>query len=228
MTDALAAQRPLWEPGTRHGYHALTYGWLVGEVVRRITGRSLGPFFRDEIARPFGLDFHIGLPEDDLHRVARLVQRPPDFSRAAGLDPSLPPEPMRELVTAMIDPNSLTRRAHACVDPPFDHDHPAEQTAEIPATNGICTARALPRFYAALIGEVGDHRILDPQTLAAATTPQVTGPDLVHCNRSTSASASGCPRQGPRGTRRPRSVSRDSAAPSVTPTRRQAWRSATS
>ena len=86
MVDALAAQRPLWEPGTRHGYHALTYGWLVGEVVRRITGRSLGAFFRDEIAQPFGLDFHIGLPKDDLHRVARLVQRPPDFSRAAALD----------------------------------------------------------------------------------------------------------------------------------------------
>lgn len=127
----------------------------------------------------FGLDFHIGLPKDDLHRVTRLIQRPPDFSRAAALDPSRLPEPMRELVTAMIDPNSLTRRAYACVEPPFDHDDPAEQTAEIPATNGICTAHALARFYAALIGEVDNHRILDPETLAAATTPQVTGPDLV-------------------------------------------------
>lgn len=62
IVAALAAQKPYWEPGTAHGYHALTYGWLVGEVVRRVDGRSLGRFFADEVAAPLGLDFFIGLP----------------------------------------------------------------------------------------------------------------------------------------------------------------------
>ena len=64
MVDALAKEEPFWEPGTRNGYHALTYGWLIGEVVRRVSGKSLGTFFKDEIADPLGLDFWIGLPED--------------------------------------------------------------------------------------------------------------------------------------------------------------------
>jgi CubicO group peptidase (beta-lactamase class C family) len=159
MVDALAAQRPQWQPGTQHGYHALTYGWLVGEVVRRISGRTVGGFFHDEIAKPLGLDFHIGLPKSEQHRVSRLVQPPADFGQAAA--------------------NSLTRRAYGCVEPSFDHNDPDEQAAEIPATNGICTARALARFYAGLIGEVDGHRILTPATLAAATTQHTSGPDLV-------------------------------------------------
>jgi CubicO group peptidase (beta-lactamase class C family) len=179
VVEALAAQRPLWQPGTQHGYHALTYGWLVGEVVRRISGRGLGAFFSDEIAQPLGLDFHIGLPKTEQHRVSRLVQPPLDFDQAAAADLDQLPESIRALAMALADPNSLTRRAYACVEPPFDHNDPDEQTAEIPATNGICTARALARFYAALIGEVDGHRILTPATLAAATTQHTSGPDLV-------------------------------------------------
>ena len=64
VVAALAAQAPAWEPGSQHGYHATTYGWLVGEVIRRITGKSVGTYFRDEVAVPLGLDFWIGLPED--------------------------------------------------------------------------------------------------------------------------------------------------------------------
>ena len=78
MAEALAAQRPSWIPGTEHGYHALTYGWLVGEVVRRVSGRSLGTFFRTEIAEPLGLDFWIGLPKPEEHRVARIIEPGPD------------------------------------------------------------------------------------------------------------------------------------------------------
>ena len=73
IIDALEAQEPYWEPGTAHGYHAITYGYLVGEVVRRVTGKSLGTFFHDEIAAPLGLEFWIGLPEEQEHRVAPLV-----------------------------------------------------------------------------------------------------------------------------------------------------------
>ena len=71
MITALEAQAPVWEPGTAHGYHAVTYGYLVGEVVRRITGRTLGTFFAEEIAGPLGLDFWIGLPEE--HEAARVA-----------------------------------------------------------------------------------------------------------------------------------------------------------
>src|SRR3990170_4881394 len=76
MTAALAAQEPWWEPGTAYGYHVLTFGWLVGEVVRRITGKSLGAYFRDEIAGPLGLDFHIGLAEEHDARTAEMVMAP--------------------------------------------------------------------------------------------------------------------------------------------------------
>jgi CubicO group peptidase (beta-lactamase class C family) len=72
-TSELAAQEPAWEPGTESGYHAFTFGHLVGEVVRRITGRTLGTFFREEIAEPLGADFHIGLPAEHDHRVASLI-----------------------------------------------------------------------------------------------------------------------------------------------------------
>ena len=71
--EALAAQTPVWEPGTTHGYHAITYGWLVGEVVRKISGKSLGTFFADEVAGPLGLDFWIGLPASEERRVSRII-----------------------------------------------------------------------------------------------------------------------------------------------------------
>jgi CubicO group peptidase (beta-lactamase class C family) len=73
VVAALARQTPNWDPGTRHGYHATTYGWLVGEVIRRITGTSVGSFFRTEIAEPLGLDFWIGLPEAEERRVVPVI-----------------------------------------------------------------------------------------------------------------------------------------------------------
>jgi CubicO group peptidase (beta-lactamase class C family) len=78
MVNALAKEEPFWEPGTRNGYHALTIGWLVGELVRRISGKSLGTFFQDEVAKPLGLDFWIGLPEDKEPRVAPMIAAEPD------------------------------------------------------------------------------------------------------------------------------------------------------
>ena len=75
MTDALAAEAPWWTPGSAHGYHAVTFGWLVGEVVRRIAGKSLGTYVRDTFARPLGLDFHVGLAEREHARVADILQR---------------------------------------------------------------------------------------------------------------------------------------------------------
>ncbi|GAA4186552.1 serine hydrolase domain-containing protein [Streptosporangium oxazolinicum] len=179
MVTALAAQRPSWEPGTDHGYHAHTYGWLVGEVVRRVTGRSLGTFLAEEIAAPLGLELWIGLPETERHRVSRIVAAPIDLDAFARIDLDALPGPAREVMEAYADPTSLTRRSMSVITPMPNHDDPAEQAAEMPSTNGVCTARALARFYAALIGEVDGHRVLSPATLAAATAEQVSGIDRV-------------------------------------------------
>ncbi|MEV0382049.1 serine hydrolase domain-containing protein [Nonomuraea sp. NPDC050643] len=189
MVGALAAQRPYWEPGTAHGYHALTYGWLVGEVVRRVSGRTIGAFLAEEIAAPLGLDLWIGLPKTEQHRVSRIVAALPGFDTLTDTDTGTGtgtaieldavPESMRDAMAAYADPASLTMRALTVVTPALDHNDPDEQAAEMPATNGICTARALAGFYAALIGEVGGHRVLTPATLAAATAEQVAGVDRV-------------------------------------------------
>src|SRR5438128_1841649 len=87
-TAMLAAQAPWWEPGTASGYHSFTYGHLIGEVVRRITGQRLGEFFAAEIARPLGADFHIGLPASEFHRVADLVAPNWPPTDLTGLDPN--------------------------------------------------------------------------------------------------------------------------------------------
>src|SRR6195952_1306142 len=89
VTSLLAAQAPFWEPGTASGYHALTQGYLVGEVVRRITGKSLGTVFREEIAEPLGADFHIGLPASEDDRVAELIPPPPGAAIADGAQSEL-------------------------------------------------------------------------------------------------------------------------------------------
>jgi CubicO group peptidase (beta-lactamase class C family) len=177
--DRLAAQRPAWEPGTAHGYHGRTYGWLVGEVIRRVSGRTPGRFFADEVAAPLGLDFFIGLPEAERSRVSRMVETASGFS-LEGVSPADIPAEFRPILAAIADPDSLFNRAFALTDPPaIDFNDPAVQAAELPSSNGIGTARSLARMYAALIGEVDGVRLLTPATLAGATAEQSTGPDRV-------------------------------------------------
>ncbi|MGR3938490.1 serine hydrolase domain-containing protein [Streptomyces sp. BRA346] len=179
MAAALAAQRPLWTPGTAHGYHGRTWGWLVGEVIRRVSGRSPGRFFADEIAAPLGLDFFIGLPVDQRDRVSRMMYQRPEVDLTTVPAESLPKE-LREMVAAWKDPNSFSNRAYAVTDPPeIDFDSPEVQAAELPGSNGIGTARGLARMYAALIGEVDGVRLLTPATLASATKEQASGKDQV-------------------------------------------------
>jgi CubicO group peptidase (beta-lactamase class C family) len=179
LVEALAAQRPAWEPGTKAGYHGVTYGYLVGEVVRRASGRSIGRFLAEEIAGPLGLDLFIGLPEREWPRMSRLVEVAPDFAAMARIDLTALPEPMRSALAPWTDPTSLTRRSIEVVSPQIDHDGPAGWAAEMPSTGGITTARSLARCYAALIGEVDGHRILDPEHLAAATAEQIAGTDEI-------------------------------------------------
>ncbi len=174
VVDALAAQEPLWEPGTRHGYHALTYGWLVGELVRRVTGESLGSFFRRRVAEPLGLDFWIGLPSQHEPRVAPLVPAPP---------PSTPEE--IELMMAYMGPGTMGYRA-LTLDGVFGlggeaglvWNTPEVHASEIPAANGITDARSLARMYAATLGEVDGVRLLGPDVRDAATECVTSGPDL--------------------------------------------------
>jgi CubicO group peptidase (beta-lactamase class C family) len=180
MVEALAAQRPSWEPGAEHGYHGLTFGWLVGEVVRRVSGRSIGTYLAEEIAAPLGLDLWIGLPKSEHHRVSRVIAVPPDLDALARIDLNALPEPVRDVMAAYADPTSLTARSLlTLITPPLDHNDPAEQSAEMPSTGGICTARALARFYAALIGEVDGQRILTADTVAAATAQRAAGVDRI-------------------------------------------------
>lgn len=173
MTAALAKQEPWWEPGTKHGYHAVTFGWLVGEVVHRISGKSLGTFFRDEVAFPLGIDFHIGLgPEHDA-RTAEMILAP------------LPQPGQRNVWTEILsDPESVTYKAFA--NPP-DLMTPGTvntrewRAAELPAANGHGNARALARVYGALArgGEVDGVRVLTPAAIEQAIVEQSNGPDAV-------------------------------------------------
>ena len=175
--QSLAAQKPLWEPGTRHGYHAVTYGWLVGEVIRRVTGKSVGQFVADELSGPLGLDLWIGLPEQREGRVSRLVAAA--FPRISRDEMAAMPPAQLERLKAMADPESLMQRALNVTDPPFNFNRREVRAAELPAANGVTTARSLARLYAATIGEVDGIRVLQPETVAAATVEQSNGPDEV-------------------------------------------------
>jgi CubicO group peptidase (beta-lactamase class C family) len=173
--EQLAGQAPLWPPGTRHGYHAMTYGWLVGEVIRRVTGRSVGRYLAEEVARPLGLDFWIGLPEREEPRMSRLLPAPP-LSRDAVA--ALPADELDRL-RALADPGSLVQRTLNPTEPPLTFNSAAVHRAELPGANGIGTARSLARLYAATIGEVDGIRLLSDQTVAAATVEQSSGMDAV-------------------------------------------------
>ncbi|MER6913201.1 serine hydrolase domain-containing protein [Streptomyces sp. NPDC000594] len=172
---AMAAQAPAWAPGADHGYHPQSFSWLISELVRRVTGRTIGRWVAEEIARPLGLDFWIGLPPEEAHRVGRIgpVEEP-------ATSPGLTLRPKRSVTDAYRDPDSLTRRAFGVIDPLPDENDPAYRAAELPASNGISTARAVARFYAATIGPVnGRPRLFAPATLTLARTEESAGTDRV-------------------------------------------------
>jgi CubicO group peptidase (beta-lactamase class C family) len=146
MASRVAAQRPLWPPGERLAYHALTYGWLCSGLVRRIDGRSIGTFFADEVAAPLELELWIGLPAELEPRVAELVRAPGYAVSFAGDD--------RSLLEAQYGP-LLTH---------FPWNRAAFHTAEIPGVNAIGTARSIALLYGGL------DRILAPETLTLGRT----------------------------------------------------------
>ncbi|MBM4337042.1 MAG: beta-lactamase family protein [Deltaproteobacteria bacterium] len=171
MTEALAAEKPWWPPGTKHGYHALTFGYLVGEVVRRIDGRTLGAYFRDELAAPLGLDFWIGFGPELDERVAEMIPAP-----------ATPPGVASPFAAAARDPESLVGRTFG--NPVIETgavNTRAWRAAEIPAANGHGTARGLARIYGALArdGELEGVPVLSPAQIARANSEQSFGPDEV-------------------------------------------------
>ncbi len=171
VVAAVAAQAPNWEPGTAHGYHARTFGWMLGEVVLRVTGVTLGSFFATEVAKPLGVDFWIGLPEEIEPRLARII--PPDP----------PDEQQLRLMGGLPDPASLMARVMSGPNRLFAYDERwngrALHQAEMPSSNGVTTAAAAARVYAATIGEIDGVRLLAPATVDAARVVQSDGPDLV-------------------------------------------------
>ncbi|EPD56836.1 serine hydrolase domain-containing protein [Streptomyces sp. HGB0020] len=173
--EAVAAQAPVWEPGTDHGYHAQTYSWLTGELVRRVTGRDMGAWIADEIAGPVGADLWLGLPAAETARVGLTgrIEAPEDPH-------GLRTRPKRAVVEAYADPDSLTCRAFAAITPFPDENDPDYRKAVLPASNGIATAAALARFYGSLIGEVdGGRRLFTPETAELARGERSAGPDRV-------------------------------------------------
>jgi CubicO group peptidase (beta-lactamase class C family) len=185
VVTALAAQAPMWEPGTQHGYHATTYGWLVGEVVRRVSGRSLGTYFAEEIARPLHADAWIGLPEAEEPRVARLqhfLARDAASPVAEGADP----DTIRQLVEQFMGPGTVLGRSlgapGGALAPPDVWDLRAVRAAEVPAANAVTDARSVARIYAACLGEVDGVRVLSPEQLDRAITQRTSGPNTVIMN----------------------------------------------
>jgi CubicO group peptidase (beta-lactamase class C family) len=172
ITRALAAQTPWWKPGTAHGYHVNTFGFLAGELVRRISGRTIGTLLREDVARPLGADIHIGLPASEHHRVAEFLW---------------PGNPVRP----EIDSDEALMRWNTYWNPPgFSGSNWVNtarwREAEVPSTNGHGNARGIARMYAALAngGIIDGVRILSNAALEEATHEQVNGPDIINQRNS--------------------------------------------
>jgi CubicO group peptidase (beta-lactamase class C family) len=166
ITGLLAAQAPWWEPGSASGYHALTQGYLIGEVVRRITGQSLGAFFAAEIAGPLDADFYIGVPDAVFPRICDLV----------------PPEGDNGSIVGAGDEASIASRTFSSpIANALDSRTDAWRRAEIPAANGHGNARAVAKIHALLAcgGETQGKRLLSTATAKMIMAERISGTDLV-------------------------------------------------
>jgi CubicO group peptidase (beta-lactamase class C family) len=165
MTDALAAEEPWWTPGHGHGYAAITYGWLVGELLRRADGRGPGESIVARVARPLGLDFHVGLADEEFHRVAYIARGKGNVGDEAA---------QRLLHAVMREPTSMTARAFT--NPPSiltSTNKPEWRRMQQPAANGHGNARSLAGFYSGLL----DGRLLEAELLSELTREHSVGQD---------------------------------------------------
>jgi CubicO group peptidase (beta-lactamase class C family) len=164
MAKRFAEQAPIWTPGSRSGYHALSVGILAGELVKRVSGRSIGTFFRDEVAKPFGIDFFIGLPESEEPRVAQMIP-----AKTSNMPP---PETLNaSQIAAMGNPG---------VNAEFPNKR-LWRAAELSSANGQGTASALARVYGALAtdGKIDGKALVKPETIKKMTAVQIEGHDEV-------------------------------------------------
>lgn len=163
-TALLAAQEPWWEPGTASGYHALTQGYLVGEVVRRVCGQTVGTFFRKEVAEPLGADFHIGLDPAEFARVSNVVP-PPPISMPE--EAAVPPMALRTLMNPVLDVPQVWTDGW--------------RQAEIPAANGHGNARSVATIQAIMAngGSLGGRTFLSEAGVNRVLEEQADGTDLV-------------------------------------------------
>ena len=164
-TELLAAQKPWWEPGTGSGYHAVTQGYLIGEIVRRITGESLGQWFAREVAKPLDADFHIGLPESEDHRVSDVIPPPPiDVAAMEGQVSEL-------MIKTLMNPPVDASAAH----------HAWWRRAEIPAANGQGNARSVAAVQSIVAGRGAARgvRLLSPEGIEPVFDEQANGIDKV-------------------------------------------------
>ncbi|PJI50894.1 MAG: EstA family serine hydrolase [Pseudomonas sp.] len=165
MTAALAAETPWWTPGAEHGYAPITYGWLIGEVIRRVDGREPGAAIVERTAKPLGLDFHIGLDDAEFHRVAHIARGKGNLGDAAA---------QRLLRTMMTDAAALSTRAFT--NPPSvltSTNKPEWRRMSQPAANGHGNARSLAGFYSGLL----QGKLLDEALLAELTREHAQGDD---------------------------------------------------
>ena len=172
VTSALAAQEPLWEPDSAYAYHALTHGWLVGEVIRRVTGLTVGQYFLRTVAEPLGAEAWIGLPSTQHSRVAHLQVGPSLAALTAQQSAARIPGQVDWSDRAMTLGGAFAPELVG-VDSGFND--PRVQSAEIPGAGGIATARALAAIWSATVVETDGVRLLDDATLAQATTVQTEG-----------------------------------------------------
>ena len=164
MCSALAAQEPWWEPGTATGYHALTQGYLIGEVVRRITGTTIGRFFADEVTSKLDADFYIGVPESEFPRIGNLIP-PTSSSLGSGL---------------ASDSIAARTFANPSIDAKFSWTD-VWRKAEIPAANGHGNARSVAKIHSILanLGEYNGQRFLSEEMARSVMQPRIGGNDLV-------------------------------------------------
>jgi CubicO group peptidase (beta-lactamase class C family) len=175
LAARLAAQPPEWEPGTAHGYHALTYGWLAGELVRRLAGQTVGEYLAEHIAGPHGLDLWLGGPAEVITRAARISRGPAGSSSAQRTG-----DPWSGVIAGAAgeEVRDLARRAFGNPDPtsvPGGSNSVAVLSAGWPASGLLATAAGLAGFYRLLLA----GHIISPATLRSALTPRATGPDRV-------------------------------------------------
>ena len=165
MAEKLAGMTPIWEPGTASGYHSMTFGWLTSELILRVTGKSLGTFFREEVGDRHEIDFFIGLPESEDHRVAELI--PFDIVRNENSD---------QQQVELTDAQKSQRNSAGTLDIQNTKEW---RQAEIPSANGQGNAGGLAKLYSLIVPEDNNLKLLKDDTVNQMTTMQIEGRDLV-------------------------------------------------